>query len=178
MEVTMLEETSEGRRGPKWLLLIQGILLILLSLLAFTAPGATLQFLVVLLGVYWLVSGVLHLFWLVFDRSSWGIKLLLGIVGIIAGLLIIQHPLASTILVPATLVIVMGWIGVLMGVFALIHAFTGGGWGAAVLGVLSIIFGILILTNIIFTAQALPFIIGGIAALGGILSLIGFWSKS
>ncbi len=124
----MLEETSQSRQGPRWLLLIQGILLILLSILTFTAPGATIQFLVTLLGVYWLVSGVLNLFWLVFDRSSWGIKLILGILGIIAGLLILQHPLASTILVPATLVLVMGWIGIVIGVFSLVHAFTGGGW--------------------------------------------------
>jgi len=170
----MIEETSEHRRGPRWLLLIQGILLILLSILVFTAPGATIQFLVVLLGVYWLVSGVLHLFWLIFDRSSWGAKLIIGILGIVAGLLIIQHPLASTILVPATLVIVMGWIGILIGTFGLIHAFTGGGWGAAVLGVLSILFGILILTNVIFTVQAFPFILGGIAALAGLLSITGF----
>jgi uncharacterized membrane protein HdeD (DUF308 family) len=174
----MIEENLETRSGPKWLLLIQGILLLLLSILVFTAPGATIQFLVVLLGVYWLANGVLHLFWLVFDRHSWGIKLLLGIIGIAAGLLIIQHPQVSAILVPATLVVVMGWIGVLIGILGLVHAFTGGGWGAAALGVLSIIFGVLILTNIIFTTAAFPLIIGGIAAFAGILSLIGAWRKS
>ena len=171
-----MEETLEVRHGPKWLLLIQGILLILLSVLIFTAPGATIQFLVVLLGVYWLVSGVLHLFWLIFDRRSWGVKLLLGILGIVAGLLIIQHPLVSAILVPATLVMVMGWIGISIGVLGLVHAFTGGGWGAAALGVLSIVFGILILTNIIFATSAFPFILGGVAAFAGLLSIIGFFA--
>jgi uncharacterized membrane protein HdeD (DUF308 family) len=174
----MIEENLHTRGGPRWLLLVQGILLILLSILVFTAPGATIQFLVVLLGGYWLVSGVMHLFWLIFDRTSWGAKVILGLLGIAAGLLILQHPLVSAVLVPASVVVIMGLIGIFIGIVGLIHAFTGGGWGAAVLGVLSIIFGVLILTNIIFTTAAFPFILGGIALLAGIISLVGGLVKS
>ncbi len=174
----MTEENLQTRGGPRWLLLVQGILLILLSILVFTAPGATIQFLVVLLGVYWLVSGVMHLFWLIFDRTSWGAKVILGLLGIAAGLLILQHPLVSAVMVPASVVVIMGFIGIFIGIVGLIHAFTGGGWGAAALGVLSIIFGVLILTNIIFTTAAFPFILGGIALLAGIIALIGGLVKS
>jgi uncharacterized membrane protein HdeD (DUF308 family) len=174
----MIEENLQTRGGPKWLLLVQGILLILLSILVFTAPGATIQFLVILLGVYWLVSGVMHLFWLIFDRTAWGVKVILGLLGIAAGLLILQHPLVSAVLVPASVVVVMGWIGIIIGIVSLVLAFTGGGWGAAALGVLSIIFGVLILTNVIFMTAAFPFILGGIAFLAGIISLVGGLVKS
>jgi uncharacterized membrane protein HdeD (DUF308 family) len=72
----------------------------------------------------------------------------------------------------------MGWIGIIIGIVSLVLAFTGGGWGAAALGVLSIIFGVLILTNVIFMTAAFPFILGGIAFLAGIISLVGGLVKS
>jgi uncharacterized membrane protein HdeD (DUF308 family) len=173
----MTAEVANIKKGPKWLLLIQGIALIILGILLFTTPAKTTVLLVVLLGIYWLVSGIVNIVWLFFDRTAWGWKLVLGILGIIAGLLIIQHPLWSTILVPTTLIIVMGVWGIMMGIVALIQAFTGGGWGAGILGILSIIFGIILLANPIFAAIGLPFILGMFAVVAGIAALVGFFIK-
>jgi uncharacterized membrane protein HdeD (DUF308 family) len=173
----MTVEVANIKKGPKWLLLIQGIALIILGFLLFTTPAKTTQLLVVLLGIYWLVNGIVNIVWLFFDRTAWGWKLVLGILGIIAGLLIIQHPLWSTILVPATLIIVMGVWGIMMGIVALIQAFTGGGWGAGILGILSIIFGIILLANPLFATIGLPFILGIFAVVAGIAALVGFFMK-
>jgi len=173
----MTAEVANIKKGPKWLLLIQGIALIILGILLFTTPAKTTMLLVVLLGIYWLVSGIVNIVWLFFDRTAWGWKLILGILGIIAGLLIIQHPLWSTFLVPTTLIIVMGVWGIMMGIVALIQAFTGGGWGAGILGILSIIFGIILLANPIFAAIGLPFILGMFAVVAGIAALVGFFIK-
>lgn len=173
----MTAEVANVKKGPKWLLLVQGIALIVLGFLLFTSPGATAAALVMLLGIYWLVSGVVNIVWLFFDRKSWGWKLVIGILGIIAGLLILNHPLWSTILVPTTLIIVMGVWGIMLGIVALIQAFTGGGWGAAILGILSIIFGIILLANPIFAAIGLPFVLGFFAVVGGIGALVAYFMK-
>lgn len=173
----MAADVANLKKGPKWLLLIQGIALIILGILLFTTPVKATQLLVVLLGIYWLINGIVNIVWIFFDRTSWGWKLVLGILGIIAGLLIIQHPLWSTILVPATLIIVMGVWGIMIGIVALIEAFTGGGWGAGVLGILSIIFGIILLANPIFAVIGLPFVLGIFALVAGIAALAGFFIK-
>lgn len=49
------------------------------------------------------------------DSSNWGWKLFAGILGIVAGIIILQHPLWSVLLVPATLVVLLGITGILIG---------------------------------------------------------------
>jgi uncharacterized membrane protein HdeD (DUF308 family) len=65
--------------------------------------------------------------------------------GIIAGLAIVQHPLWASLLVPATLVWILGFMGIIMGVVSIVLAFQGGGWGPGILGVISIGAGVLLL---------------------------------
>jgi uncharacterized membrane protein HdeD (DUF308 family) len=157
---------------PWWMVLIQGIALVFLGLLLLFWPAATTVVLIQVLGIYWLISGIMSIVWIFVDHSKWGWKLLSGILGIIAGILILQHPLWSTILVPATLVILFGILGVVNGIVALIAAYQGGGWGAGVLGVLSIIFGIILLANTLISAVLLPFVFAGFAIVGGIAAII------
>ena len=92
--------------------------------------------------------------------------------GIIAGLLVIQHPLWSTALIPTTLVIILGVMGLIFGTVGIIAAFQGGGWGAGILGVLSIIIGIALLGSPVMGAVALPYVIGICALVGGIAAIV------
>src|SRR5690606_24335857 len=77
----------------------------------------------------------------------WGWLLLGGALGIIAGLLVLQHPLWSAILVPTVVVIYLGIYGIVIGVIHLAEAARGGGWGIGVLGVLGIALGALLLLS-------------------------------
>jgi uncharacterized membrane protein HdeD (DUF308 family) len=77
---------------PWWLLLIQGIAAVILGVLLLAAPAATLVLMIQLLGAYWLVGGVFSLVSMFVDRTNWGWKLLGGIVAILAGLAVLQHP--------------------------------------------------------------------------------------
>jgi uncharacterized membrane protein HdeD (DUF308 family)/predicted flap endonuclease-1-like 5' DNA nuclease len=158
---------------PWWAVLIEGIAAIILGLLLLANPLTTTVILIQFLGIYWLVVGVVDIVRIFVDRTAWGWKLFTGIIGIIAGLLIIQYPLWATLLVPATLVWVFGFLGIVLGVIYLIQAFQGAGWGAGILGVLSILFGILLLMNTFAAALSLPFIIGILAIVGGVLALFG-----
>lgn len=172
MSEMAMDTTAEAKNVPWWLVLIQGIAAIVIGVLLLTDPRMTTAVLVQVLGIYWLVAGIVNLVSLFVDRTQWGWKLILGILGIIAGLLIIQHPLWSSILVPATIVLVLGIQGLIFGVIGIIQAFQGGGWGAGILGVLSIIFGILLITNPVIAGFALPFVLGIFGVIGGIFALV------
>ena len=162
----------EVRAVPWWVVLLQGIVAIIVGVLLLAAPAATVSFLVLLLGFYWLISGIFSIVAIFVDSSQWGWKLFMGILGIIAGLIVIQHPLWSTILVPTLTVWIIGIFGVVMGVIGLIQAFSGAGWGAAVLGILSILFGILLMANPLIGAAALVLVLGIFGIIGGILAII------
>lgn len=157
---------------PWWLVLLEGIAAIIIGALLLTSPGATLLILIQFLGIYWFVAGIFKIISIFIDSTMWGWKLFAGILGILAGIIIIQHPLWSTLLVPATLVIVIGIDGIIIGIVSLIQAFRGGGWGVGILGILSIIFGIILVANPIIGAATLPWVLGIFAIVGGIFAII------
>ncbi len=166
--------TMEGVSIHWWLTLLEGIAAVIIGLFLITAPGITLLFLVQVAGFFWLIGGILRLVSIFVDRSLWGWKLFGGIIGILAGIVVLQHPLWSTLLVPAVYVIILGIQGIIVGGVSLVMAFRGGGWGTGILGALSIVFGIILLLNPVFIGIAiLPFVLGAFALVGGITAIIG-----
>jgi len=159
---------------PWWLVLLQGIAAIVIGLLLLSNPGATTVVIVQVLGWYWLFTGVLNLVMMFVDTTMWGWKLLIGILGIIAGIAVIRLPIYAAVLVPTTLVIVLGFEGVIIGVVDLVKAFKGGGVGIGVLGVLSILIGFVLLARPIAAAIATPFVFG---ILGLAFGAVGVFSS-
>ena len=158
---------------PWWLLLLEGIAAVLIGVLLLTETGATLFTLIVFLGVYWLITGVLDLVMLFIDRSQWGWKLFSGIVGILAGVIIIRDPLWASVLVPTTLVWLLGAAGIVIGIIAIVRAFMGGGWAAAILGVLSLLLGGLLLMNTVVSTVVLIYAVAIWAVVGGVMAIVG-----
>ena len=163
---------EENKVIPWWLVLIQGIAALIIGIFLITSPGATTFVLVQFLGIYWMVSGIFQIVAIFVDNTAWGWKLFAGILGILAGILILNHPLWSTLLVPATLIIILGVQGIIFGILGLVQAFQGAGWGAGILGALSIIFGIVLLFNSVLGAAALPWVLGIFGIVGGIAGII------
>ena len=87
-------------------------------------------------------------------------------------MIVLQHPLWSPLVIGATLVIILGVQGLVFGVIGLVQAFRGAGWGAGILGAVSILFGLLLLFNVGGFTLALPWTIGLLALVGGVLSTI------
>jgi uncharacterized membrane protein HdeD (DUF308 family) len=136
----------------------QGIAALLLGVMLLTAPGATLLTLVTFLGFYWIVSGVLSLVQMFVDRSvPWIWSLLIGIMGIAAGILIVRHPVFAVLTVPTAMVIVFGIEGLVMGVLELIGGFSGGGMDFFIRGAINLLIGLLLLSAQIAAALAVPF---------------------
>ena len=157
---------------PWWLVLIQGILLVVVGILLFTNTGATVVVLAQILAIYWLIAGVLELVSIFIDRSAWGLKLLGGIIGIWAGLFIINNPIGGTLAFGFAVVIILGIQALLLGITNIIQAFRGAGWGIGLLGVINIIFGIILLGNSMIAVATLPWVLGGFAIVGGIASIV------
>jgi uncharacterized membrane protein HdeD (DUF308 family) len=156
-----------------WLPLLEGIALIIIGILLFTDTEQTVFTLVLFLGIWWFISGIFDLISLFVDRTHWGWKLFSGILGIIAGLVVIRHPYWAALLVPATLVWILGIFGIVIGVVALFRAFQGAGWGIGILGIVSIVLGIIILGANIVPAAVTVIYVGAIwAIIGGIAAII------
>jgi uncharacterized membrane protein HdeD (DUF308 family) len=157
---------------PWWLILIEGIAAIIVGILLLANPGSTLAVLVRLLGIYFLVTGILSIVAIFIDSAAWGWKLFAGVIGILAGFIIIEYPLWSTFLVPTTFVFVIAIFAIIIGLINLVHAFQGAGWGKGILGVLSILLGIALLARPILATISLPLVLGILGIVGGILAII------
>jgi uncharacterized membrane protein HdeD (DUF308 family) len=161
-----------GEALPWGLVLVEGIVLALLGLILLVAPGASLFFLVLLLGIYLLIAGIFRIVGIFLDSSSWGWKLAAGILCLIAGLAILSDPLWSATLASAWLVILVGFLAMLQGVAGLVVAFQGGGWGMGTLSVLGILFGLFLVINPLVGVATLRFILAIFMLIGGVVAIV------
>lgn len=159
---------------PWWVVLIQGIAALILGLFLMFRPGITTIVLVQFIGLYWLIAGIFSIIGIFLHKGeSWGWALFSGIVGILAGLFILgANAFYSALLVVNTFVIVLGLWGIVIGVVNLVQAFKGAGWGVGTLGVLSVIFGFLLLSHPFMASLAVPTVVGIFGILGGIIAII------
>ena len=163
---------SEGATFPWWLVLLEGIFAGIFGLLLLSAPTATLLFLVQVFGFYLFLGGIFRVVSLFTDSSSWGWKLVGGLLGIIAGIAVLQHPILSTVIVPTYIIYIIGFIAIAEGVIELIAAFQGSGWGLGILGILRIVFGIILVSNPLLGVLALPIVLGALMLVGGIFAVV------
>jgi uncharacterized membrane protein HdeD (DUF308 family) len=157
---------------PWGLVLVEGIVVALLGLVLLVAPGASLVFLVWLLGIYLLIAGIFRIVGIFLDASSWGWKLAAGILCLIAGLAILSNPLWSTTVASTWLVILVGFLAMLQGVAGLVVALQGGGWGMGALSVLGILLGLFLVINPLIGVAALTLILAIFMLIGGVGAVI------
>ena len=169
---TTYAERTEGTTIPWWLVLLEGIAAVVIGILLLTSPGITLFALIQVIGFFWLIGGILGIVGIFIDSSLWGWKLVSGILGILAGIVVLQHPVWSSILIPAILVIFLGIQAIISGGAGLVLAFQGGGWGRGILGVLNIILGLVLLFNPLIGVAVLPFMLGSISFIGGLSAIV------
>lgn len=157
---------------PWWVVLLEGIIAILVGLFLLYKPAATTVFLVQILGIFWLAEGILSVIGALIFSGNRVWKLLSGILSIIAGVVILTYPIYSPFVVLTLFIIFIGVWAIINGVVKIVLALKGGGWGIGIIGVLTIILGLLLLTNSLVGVVFLPWIFGFFLILGGIGSLI------
>jgi uncharacterized membrane protein HdeD (DUF308 family) len=164
----------ETKQYPWWLLLMGGILNIIVGILLLTNPLKTVLALAWVLGLYWLIQGIFILVGMFLDHTAWGWKLFTGILGILAGIVVMRHPVASAVTIPMILVLLLGIQGLIVGIISLVMAFKGGGWGAGILGAISIVFGLILVLNFanLGTVAAFVWVVAIFALVGGVVQIV------
>src|SRR5690348_6551026 len=92
---------------PWWIVLIEGIFALIFGIFLISAPGSTSVFLVTVLGFYWLIRGIFSIIEIFIPNTGthWGWLLFMGILGIIAGMVVLRHPIYATYLVGTFLIV-------------------------------------------------------------------------
>lgn len=172
-EVTTSEATFLCTEGlfPWWVLLLWGILTLILGVMFLTTPAITTILLITFMGAWWLVGGLFQIGSLFVDRTNMGWKIFLAIINIIAGALILIYPIYSTVFVLSFFVIFVGFFACFIGASHLFQAFKQKDAGSGVLGIISIIFGILLLVYPMVTASLIPFLAGAFCIVAGFCSI-------
>jgi uncharacterized membrane protein HdeD (DUF308 family) len=156
-----------------WVFLLEGIAALVFGFLLITQPGTTLVAMVIFLGFYWLIMGVLEVVRVFVDRSvPWYWSLLIGVLGIAAGVIVLRHPMFAAVLLPTTIVLYLGIIGLIIGAVEIVGAFTGGGIGSFALGVINILIGLILLGAPIAAALAVPLVFGVLLLIEGAALII------
>lgn len=159
-----------------WALALRGVLAILFAIVTFLWPGITLAVLVLMFGVYAFVDGVFAIVAAVRavrGHRRWGALLLEGIAGILAGLcawLIPGVTLAVLVLLIAAWAIITGVLEIVAAIRLRRHIPQE--WLLILMGVLSIVFGVLIYIAPLAGAVVIVWWIGGYALVFGILMLM------
>jgi uncharacterized membrane protein HdeD (DUF308 family) len=158
--------------GNWWLAVLRGVAAIIFGILAFAWPGITLLTLVLFWGAFALVDGVLAIIAAVKGGNPmprWWLAIV-GLAGIIAGALTFLMP-GLTALVLVTFVAV--W-AIILGVMEIYGAIKlrkeiQGEWLLILNGVISVLFGIVLLWRPVTGALALVWIIGAYAIILGVI---------
>jgi uncharacterized membrane protein HdeD (DUF308 family) len=160
-----------------WVVALRGLAAIIFGILAFIWPGITLAVLIVLYGAYAIVDGVLGLYaaWRSRGKNVWG-PVLEGVLGIVAGLVAFFWPGITAF---ALLIVIATW-AILTGVMEVVAAVNlrrviTNEWALIFAGVLSVVFGILLVIQPTAGLLSLVWLIGLYAVISGIAMLVLAW---
>ena len=159
-----------------WMLALRGLLAIIFGLIAFVLPHIALLAFIYVFGAYALIGGIIAVIVALRERGSvgrWGWVLFEGILSIIAGLIAFVFP-GLTALV--WLYIIAAWAIVIgmMEVFAAfaIRPFVSREWPLVLAGILSLVFGFLLIIFPRAGLLSLLWLVGIYAIVFGVLFII------
>ena len=165
-----------------WLLALRGVAAVVFGVLAFIWPGVTILALVILWGAYALADGILALIAAFRVREGgkpmWAL-LLIGVLGVAAGIVTFLWPGITAL---ALLMLIAAWAFV-MGIFQIIAAIRlrkeiAHEWLLGLSGVLSVIFGVLMVLSPGAGALAVLWVIAAYSIVfGALLIFLGFRLK-
>jgi uncharacterized membrane protein HdeD (DUF308 family) len=154
-----------------WIFAAAGLVSILFGVMALFWPGLSLSVFIWLFAIYAVVAGIVHLvgmFRAMGEHRTWWTYLVLGLIGIAAGLFALAYPLIPTVI----LLYVIAFWAILTGIGEIIGSFSTGHFLWLVTGLISIVFGFLLLGNPIVGALAYVMVIGVFAIVRGIFLIV------
>lgn len=143
---------------------IAGVVALIFGILITFWPDKTAVALAWLLGLYFLIAGVVYLGLGIFSRGISGgsraLDIILGLLFVVGGLIVVLNPSQSAVVIGIFLGVFIGILWIVEGVVALVQS-GGRGW-TVFFGILSLIAGIILLFSPLWGAVFL-FWFGGIA---------------
>jgi uncharacterized membrane protein HdeD (DUF308 family) len=163
--------------GIWWLVLLRSIITGFLGILLITRPVSLITVIILFMGTYWFVDGILTLVASIIGRktlTNWGWGIFVGIVGILAGLVVFAHPVASAILTTKFLVYFLALAALIYGISGIVTGIRlrneiNVEWSMIFGGVLSVLFGVILMGSPLVPVLVLANILGIIAILSGII---------
>jgi uncharacterized membrane protein HdeD (DUF308 family) len=162
-----------------WLVLLRAIAAILLGILLFANPGALLMVIMIYIGVYWLIDGIFTVIASLRGRKNlehWGWGIFTGIISILAGLVVLSQPVLSALLTTTFFAYLVGFLAIVSGISSLVSGFrlhqASGEWSMIIGGLMSLLFGLLLVFNPLFSSFVLLSMAGIFALIGGIILLL------
>ena len=162
-------------RRTWWVFLVGGLASVIFGILAFMRPGIALLVLSIFFAAAVLVDGASNIVGAVQHREKdgWWIMLLIGILGVVAGGYALLNPPVSMM----AFIFLVAFEAILLGVFLLMLGYkvrkaTSREWILYVTGVLSVLFGILVIMNPTAGSLSVVYLIAGWALVVGALKVL------
>jgi uncharacterized membrane protein HdeD (DUF308 family) len=163
-----------------WLFLLQGMTGTILGLMLLTVSDLTTIALVSFVGLYWLIMGILALVRVFVDQSiPWFWSLLIGLVGILAGISVSTHPLLAAFTVSTAIIIVLGVQGLIIGAIEIIAGFMGAGMSSFIPGAIDLLAALFLLGSPIAAVPEMPPVFGVLFLMQGVvLTVFAFRARA
>jgi uncharacterized membrane protein HdeD (DUF308 family) len=151
--------------------LLGGITTLIFGAILVFRQDAAIGIVALLIGLWWLIQGAFLVFSVFIDSTDAWWKLLLGIIGVTAGIVVLSNPVQSGTLLGSALAIFLGVMGLLAGVVGVIGGFRGGGLPAILFGVVSAAVGLLLMFYPEGSFSTAVTIVGIILMVNGVVSM-------
>lgn len=132
-------------RTVNYAFLLGGVTALIFGVILLVRQDQAIGVVALLLGLWWLIQGAFLVFSVFVDGTDGWWKLLIGVIGVTAGVVVLANPVQAGALLGTTLAVVLGILGLLSGIVSVVGGMRGGGLGAWVFGVVSGGIGILLL---------------------------------
>lgn len=186
-----MTETDKGQTGVMtqywWLWLLEGLTIVMIGWWLLSQPIVSTMMLVQILGLYWFLAGFTDIIMAIVDREEKhrGLKILGGMVGIMAGWWVLNHALFAGLLTPTTFLWIIAFSFIINGVIKIFlgNAQSTGGrqrsWGSFFAGLFYGLMGLMLLAMPLWAGLAtMVFSVGILAMVGGIgLMIMSFQMK-
>lgn len=152
MEPHSVESKHPERRAAFWITLARSVLALALGLALILHPDKSRPMLVNFIGVFWLAAGIMSLRWATSGERAQRMSVVVGIVGIVAGVLVLGRFLLIQLVGEAPIVLLLGSVVLLTGLVHVFEGFRTGtdlhrqrSWISTLLGAFEVALGLVVL---------------------------------
>lgn len=176
------QEVKNEIQRSWWLWLVWGIAAVIIGVLLITRPVITGLNIIVFVGIWWIVSGVIDVITAVLRRQGpWGWFIFTGIISILAGVVFVTRPIISGVVTLQIIYFVLAFTFIFTGIVRIFAGWRNANgigynwtWGSLLIGIILVLFGGMMLfsSNDAAFLNVLPF--AGILAITSGLTAILF----